>query len=319
MSDDVLSLPNAAYRLPVAVRARIALNPMARASVLVQLLLLAATAPLYPLAGVSIAWGTAVPALVLNGIFAGLWAYHVVVPERRATLVPDMLLVLLLLNVLSSICSTAQYPALALKRPLVDAWLAAADARLGLYVPALAAWTRDHAAVSRALNFCYWTLVPQLVLTPVALALAVRDREALWEFFFNFHVCLVVTIAVLIAFPAACAFTYYGFASTLDQAHFLHQFNALRDGTLTRIRFDDLEGFISVPSFHAAGALMVSWAFRRHRRWLAVVLPLNAGLFLATFMSGAHYVIDVILSVLLFAAAAWLYRRRGPFLPAARP
>ena len=62
-----------------------------------------------------------------------------------------------------------------------------------------------------------------------------------------------------------------GFTPTIDQARVVRQIGALRAGTFHVIDFTDLEGLITMPSFHAAGAMMVTWAFRRHR---AVFLPL---------------------------------------------
>jgi len=59
------------------------------------------------------------------------------------------------------------------------------------------------------------------------------DREAVWEFTFNYHVCALVTVACLAAWPAAGAFTFYGFESLIDQSRFLHQFSGFRSGALT--------------------------------------------------------------------------------------
>jgi len=91
--------------------------------------------------------------------------------------------------------------------------------------------------------------------------------ERLWEFAFHFHFCALVTLAASGLFPAECAFTFYGFESLIDQGRFIHHFESLRAGTFQTIRFNDI-GLISFPSFHAAGALMVTWAFRSLPAWL---------------------------------------------------
>jgi len=71
---------------------------------------------------------------------------------------------------------------------------------------------------------------------------------------------------------------------------------------------------ISFPSFHTAGALMVTWTFR-HKRWFLVpLILLNIGLISATFMMGAHYFVDTLGGVALFAASVWMYRRIHPLL-----
>jgi hypothetical protein len=234
------------------------------------------------------------------------------VPGRRqSATITDLILAVFLMVLLTNIASPAQYAAVALKRPLIDGWLAAADGALGVHVPSLVEWTRAHPTVDVLLTTCYFSLLPQLVLAPVAAALLLRDRRRLWEYVFYFHFCLIMTLGCLAAFPAACAFTYYGFESTLNQMRFLNQFQALRDGAFAAVRFDDLEGLISMPSFHAAGAMIVTWTFRDHRRWLLPVALLNIGLLAGTVMSGEHYVVDVLATGAVFLASLGAYRLIG--------
>ena len=116
-----------------------------------------------------------------------------------------------------------------------------------------------------------------------------------------------MTVASLALFPAACAFSYYGFESTLPQGRFLAHFNGFRTGSLSVIRFDDLEGLISMPSFHVAGGLMLTWAFRGYRVvWVFAVL--NGLLMAATVLSGAHYGVDLPATALLFGASVVVHR-----------
>jgi hypothetical protein len=142
----------------------------------------------------------------------------------------------------------------------------------------------------------------------IVLGFILRDRQRLWEFAFHFHICTVITVTCLAIFPAECAFSYYGFESLIDQGRFIRHFNALRAGTFGAVRFDNIEGLISVPSFHVAGALMVTWAFRQLRWILWPLLVLNVVLVASTFMTGAHYVVDMIATLLMFSGSVLLYR-----------
>jgi len=251
-----------------------------------------------------------VPNFVFLVVLFGIWNLDSRVPARRRNvLATDLVLVVFLLLLLDSVCVRAQYAAVALKRPLVDGWLAAADAAIGVHVPSLTAWTRAHSWVASLLTICYGSLIPQFVLAPIVAAFALRDRSRLWEYAFHYHFCLIVTLAALAIFPAACAFTHYGFESTLNQSRFIHQFQALRDGSLMRV--EELEGLISMPSFHTAGALMVTWMFRGYRVWLVPVALLNAGLIASTVMTGAHYVIDVVATCGLFVVSLAAFRLYG--------
>jgi len=198
-----------------------------------------------------------------------------------------------------------------LRRPLIDSWLAATDALLGISVPQLVAWTRAHGLIAAWLHTAYFTLVPQFLLTVVVLGFVLRDRARLWEYAFHFHSCALVTLAAFAIVPADSAFTHYGFQSLIDQGRFIDHFQGLRAGTLTAIPFDNMEGLVSFPSFHVAGGLMVTWAFRKNRLLFWPLAVLNASLTAATFMTGAHYATDVVATLLMFAASLWVYRYCG--------
>ncbi len=155
----------------------------------------------------------------------------------------------------------------------------------------------------------YYSLMPQFIAPIVLLGLFYRDREALWEYAFNFHFCLLMTLLGLALFPAACAFTHYGFESLIDQTRFIQHFQALRSGTFTRLQLQELEGLITFPSFHVAGGLMVTWAFRHYRKLFIALTALNALMIASTVLLGPHYVVDIVASILLFALSAGVYRR----------
>jgi len=303
---------------PVKTRptpADLGLNRLAMRLLLVQAVLAVLFLAALPRVGLTVAWSTVAPFLVGDLALAGFWLYFLRVPGRpREWIVPETLAAQLLLLTLSHVLSPAQYVAVAFRRPLIDHALASADSALGINVARLAAWTLAHPRVNVPLVAAYSTFLPQLVVLAAILGIALRDREALWEYVFHFHVCATLTVAVLAMFPAACAFQYLGFASTLDQTRFIAQFNGLRDGTFTVIRFNDMEGLISLPSFHAAGALMVVWALRRHPKAMAPAVVLNVALIAATVFTGAHYVVDVLATFVMFAGSVVLWRRYGQSL-----
>jgi hypothetical protein len=275
----------------------------------VQVLVAAGLAPWYPVYGLHVDWSSAWPLPLAQLALGGAWLYY----RRYAGhphkfIIPDVILATALLLLLTNIVSPAQYLAVALRRPLIDDWLVRADAWLGIDVAALAAWTRAHGTISLILTACYATLLPQFLMPLLVLGLRHKDRAGMWEYLFHFHCCLLVTLASLALFPAECAFTHLGYTSTIDQTRFLQQFTALRAGTFDTINFMHVEGLISMPSFHAAGALMVTWAFRRHRAMFSALVVLNTGLIAATFFSGAHYFVDVLASGALFGISVCAYR-----------
>lgn len=294
-------------RVPAAA---LGLNGLAVRLLWMQGALLIATVFLFAYTGLTLQWTSLGPTLFGDGLVLGMWAclYCYAPGKPRAWILAETVAVLILVIMVTQILCPMQYPAAALGRPLIDHVLASADAILGINVQTLAQWTRAHSMVRDALSLAYFTLIWQFSLIIPALGIVLRDREALWEYAFHFHFCLLLAVAAFILWPAACAFQYYGFESTISQARFIHHFNGLRDGSMTVVRMNDIEGLVSVPSFHVAGALMIMWACRRHALLLVPVVILNCALIAATFMSGAHYVVDTFVSVPLFAASILVYR-----------
>jgi hypothetical protein len=307
----------AADRRLAASPANLGLNKLSLALVGVQLLTLVLLAVVYSGSDLTIAWSTALPKVIGLGGVGAVWLYLFGNPGRnpREWPIAESFAVLLLVICLSLIVGTGQYLVALLRRPLFDAHLAAADRLLGVSVPGLVAWTRQHEWLAVVLRLAYFTLLPQFVLVVLGVGVVLKDRARLWEFAFHFHFCALVTLAALGLFPAECAFTFYGFESLIDQGRFIEHFESLRAATFQTIRFDEIEGLISFPSFHVAGALMVTWAFRGRRAWLFPLIVLNTGLIAATFMTGAHYVVDVLATVVMFTISLWAYGHLRHMVP----
>jgi len=261
--------------------------------------------------GLSVKWSTlAFGGIPLAALFM-VWLNFYLAPGRRSeSTVAEFVFLIGLMVLFTNVGSIMQYGAVAAGFPYADWWLAAADASLGVHVASLAAWTAAHPLANLAFRISYASLIAQFFFTILVLA-AHRDRARVWEFAFHFHMCLVIALAALVVFPAICPPPYYHFQPTIDMTRVIRQIRDLHEGTMKVVRFDELEGLVSFPSFHAAGGLMVTWAFRDRRRFFVPLALLNLALFASTFMTGVHYVVDVIASVPLFAFSAFAYGRWG--------
>ena len=271
-------------------------------------LLAVLTVPFYSTFGLHVNWASMLPYVSLLATLVGLTAYlvrHPGPPRERAF--GDVTGAMSLIVALLILLTPAQYLAVAQQRPLIDHWLAAADALMGVHVPSLTDWTRAHPFVDQGLRIAYFSLGAQFVATPLLLGIAFKSAQRVWEFTFHFFACLLVALAALAVFPAACAFQFYGFESTIDQARFIAHFNGVREGVFNTIHFDDLEGLVSMPSFHVAGGIFVTWAFRDRVAVASAVGLLNLGLMAATVLTGAHYFIDLLASAILFAVSVLAY------------
>jgi hypothetical protein len=291
--------------------ADIGLNPLGRRLVLFNAVVLAADILLFSARGLTLEWSTARLGPLMLGSLLVVWLNYYFLPggseERFVAEVPFVVFLLILLT---NLASPMQYGAVAVGAPYADSWLAAADTRMGVNVAALAAWTRAHPTTSTMATLSYFSLLPQFCVAVLALAV-LRDRERLWEFAFHFHACLIVTIAALAIWPAVCPPAYYGFTPTIDMTRLIGQIKGFHQASTTVVRFDQLEGLVSFPSFHVAGAFIVTWAFRARRRFFIPLIALNVCLVTSTFVTGVHYLIDVIAAVPLFGASLAAYQWWG--------
>jgi Na+/H+-translocating membrane pyrophosphatase len=259
-------------------------------------------------AGLSIDWVSAVPFFGFDVLLAGLWIHLWKTPGgSREWFVAEVVAAFLLIMTASHVLAPAQYVAAATKRPLVDAVLARADSVIGIDAAQLAAWTRAHPSLSTVLTTAYFSFLPQLAVLVPLVGFVARDRDAMWEAVFHFNFCAVITVVALALFPAAHAFQYLHFDSTLDQTRLIAQFNGIRDGTFTTIQFNNLEGLVSMPSFHFAGALIVMWALRRHPLLFLAAVGLNALLTASTVLTGTHYAVDLLGTLVMFQASVWCW------------
>ena len=91
----------------------------------------------------------------------------------------------------------------------------------------------------------------------------------------------------------------------------------LRDGSLTRLRMDEMTGIICFPSFHTVAACLFAGFSAPLGPARFSMIGLNAAMIAATPRWGGHYLVDVLAGIvigvgLIAAALAYTRRRPGP-------
>jgi hypothetical protein len=296
-----------AMTLPQAGR-HLGLNSVAYLCLFAQAALLLLTAAVYWACGLSIVFDHQT---VLRGSVMGIgfviWASYLVVPgRRRGWLTAEAALAFVLINIITSIVAPGQYAALAIGRPFIDEALVRADAALGIDVSAILAWAREQPRFLGVVQWAYGTLSLQILLAAPVLRL-LRDREALWEFVFHFHFCLIVTLLASALWPVAGPYQWFGYTTPLDLSRVVTQVNGFHDGTLTVVKWAELDGLISNPSFHTATGLFATWVLRKRWWLMAPMLVINSLLILGTFLMGIHYVMDTLAGGLVFTSSVVVY------------
>src|SRR5688572_27176985 len=244
----------------------------------------------------------------LPAICLVIWVSFVISPgPRRAWITAEAALAFFLMNAITWIVAPGQYGALAIGRPFVDEALAHADAAMGIDVSVLLAWVKEHPRLLTVLRWAYGTLSLQILLAIPVMRL-LRERDAMWEYVFHFHFCLIVTLVASALWPVAGPYQWFAYTTPQDLARVVTQVNGFHDGTLTVVHWAEFDGLISYPSFHTAAGLFATWAVRK-RRWLvAPMMVVNTLLILATFLMGIHYMMDTLAGALLFAVSLLVYQ-----------
>jgi hypothetical protein len=290
---------------------QLGLHRLAASLMIIQAAMLAFVVIGFYATGLTYEWTTRSIDIGIPAALMLAWAYFFVWPGRRPAdwVVAEMWLVLALFISISAIAPVGQYAAVAFKRALIDPWLAAFDSAIGVHVGTWAAWTLSHPWLRNVLMYAYLSLLGQFFLPVLVLPVWYRNRRAMWEYAFHFHVCSAITLACLALWPVAIPGPYYGFKMAFNLSRFVEQFSGVYSGAITTIRPEDMEGLVSFPSFHVAGAVMVTWALRQSRVWMAILLPINLLLTAATVLTGVHYVADLFGTAVMCAVSLWLYQR----------
>jgi hypothetical protein len=193
--------------------------------------------------------------------------------------------------------------------PLWDATLAAWDRQIGFDWLAVLNATAAHPHLEIMLRLAYGSLLPQMVLTVLALGFTGQIAR-LHNFIGTFIACTLTTIAISAIAPATGPWLFLGLdpsaahgflpASSTSWPVFL----GLRDGSLHTLHALGSEGIITFPSLHAALAVVFALALWRVPvlRW--IVLGLNIVMLAATPLYGSHYLVDVLAGIAI-AVACW--------------
>lgn len=258
-------------------------------------------------------WAGTLPAVVMVGIFGiiGL-GYR---KRRKTPEIPAMLAALSQAWLFAALGAILSYMLAARSGPLWDSSLFAADRALGLDWRSYLAFVDSQPWLAELLSRSYRSLIPQLIVLIVALSF-LGKLHAMRVVICASILTGMVTIILSGFFPAVGNFVFLGlgpadYPNLEPAAAFvhMHDFEALRAGSLRTLTLPDMQGIVTFPSYHAALAAIYCWGFYHARllRWPGMIV--SALTILATPIDGGHYFIDVIAGLALAAAGIWIARR----------
>ena len=204
--------------------------------------------------------------------------------------------------------------------PYADGVLAAADRALYFDWLAMMAWFQASPRIATLLIHAYAAInwQPQLA---IVLLCGLGHPALAYRFMTAWGICLLLTILAFPFFPAVAAFHYYDVdpaqmpgATAWASWHLETLMEGLRSGARATLDGDALTGIITMPSFHAASAILLIFAFWPFTwlRWPFLVL--NMVMFASAVPVGGHYLVDTLgglLLALIAIAAAIAVHGRG--------
>ncbi len=186
---------------------------------------------------------------------------------------------------------------------IIDYHLVKFDQWLGFDVTVLMAWVHHHPYIYKILSFAYDAWYPEVLLTPVVLALLKRSAEV-HRYFLGY------------TFFFLCSALIYYFFPTIAPAGVMNSPYFSPDQYALVTRFFEVHqqlpvsvmtgGIVAFPSVHVATALTVLIAFRKIKIIFYPLLIINTLLIFATMGLGYHYLADVLMSLIVVSVATWV-------------
>ncbi|WP_230945991.1 phosphatase PAP2 family protein [Burkholderia territorii] len=241
----------------------------------------------------------------------------------RALRCGEFAFALLSVALLATLCAAVavlDYLCVAIGPPSIESHLVRFDAVLGFHWPDVYRWVTARPGLHRVLDLAYRSGMPQLLAVPFILA-AVRRVDDLAEFVVQFMFAVIVVVLVSTPLPAASAFVHFGITDPGTASTVTH-YGLLRSGQFRQLNLADVQGLVSLPSFHVMLALLFAYALRHVRYVFAAAIVLNAAMIASTPTQGGHYLADVIAGIVcgalsIAAVRRWTAARRPA--EAARP
>jgi hypothetical protein len=196
-----------------------------------------------------------------------------------------------------------------LRLPLIDSALDKFDKALGFDWLAWFRFVNAYPAFEFALFTIYSTVAMQIVFSIIYFSRR-QESHRCNELWWTAVISASITAVASGVFPAIGTFEYYGVADAQHGVH-LHDLHGLRDNTLTSFSLLNLQGIVTLPSYHTVLTILLTYIYRSHRRMLLFVVPVNALQLLSIPSEGGHYIADMLAGGAVAAFAIWVVHRAG--------
>ncbi|WP_175031063.1 phosphatase PAP2 family protein [Burkholderia lata] len=202
--------------------------------------------------------------------------------------------------------SIVSYLGTALDLPAIEGELIKFDAVFGFEWMKVYLWVSGHPMLAAALRNAYFSAYTQLVALSFVLAI-MRRIDELAELMAIIVASLLLVMLISIPFPASSAFLHYGISGPAADGS-VRDFVLLRGGAMKSINPLEVQGLVSMPSFHTMMAMFLVYSMRNIRLVLPAVIVLNVIMIASTITVGGHYLADVLAGIVCGAVVILVVR-----------
>ncbi len=187
--------------------------------------------------------------------------------------------------------AVATYLVASLRLPLYDAQFVGIDSWFGFNWLEHAAFIKSYPLFSTILLLAYGSAMMQIILLVIFFA-HTKNEVMNHELWWTAAIALILTTIVSGIFPALGAFSYFN--TDLEKAIHLSHLQALRDGTNMVFSLGQMQGIVTLPSYHTVLAILLIYVCRSIRYLFPFSVVLNGLMLIATPYYGGHYLIDMV-------------------------
>lgn len=212
----------------------------------------------------------------------------------------------------STVGSVFTYVAATLRMPLCDTHLAGIDAALGFHWGSWFYLVSKYRLVRIPLGLAYASMLPQIIFSILYFAhtrQTTRNRELLSLAMIS----LLVTTAISAILPAVGPFI------PGHQPEFAKMLVAIRSGSVTAFSLDNMQGIVTMPSYHTVIAIVLVWVHRPPSRSFPMIAALNVLMLLSVPSIGNHYLCDMLAGAAIALLPIALLARAFPPTPDEEP
>ncbi len=238
--------------------------------------------------------------------------YRAAMAVLRCREIAVAILFLVSVNYWGQAVSVGSYLGVSLDRPTIDDALVRFDSAIGFDWLAAFRWVSGHPVLATIFDHAYFSALQQLVALSFLLAIT-RRIDDIAELMALVVASLTLVLLISIPFPASSAFLHYGISGPTTDGTVM-DFVSLRSGTMKTINPMEVQGLVSMPSFHIMMAIFLMYGARNIRFIFPVAIALNIVMIASTITVGGHYLADVMGGFVCAAVAIWGVRKAVRYL-----